>query len=62
MKKNEFFALINCFAYFCFYEIRVGGMSLKMRYYYIGYMEFLLCVTHYDGLYARGEKELERLF
>lgn len=45
-------------------------MSLKMRYYYIvgiwsfysGYMEFLLCVTHYDGLYARGEKELERLF
>lgn len=35
MKKNEFFALINCFAYFCFYEIRVGGMSLKMRYYYI---------------------------
>lgn len=38
-------------------------MSLKMRYYYnSGYMEFLLCVTHYDGLYARGEKELERLF
>ena len=29
---------------------------------YSGYMEFLLCVTHYDGLYARGEKELERLF
>lgn len=21
MKKNEFFALINCFTYFCFYEI-----------------------------------------
>lgn len=38
-------------------------MSLKMRYIlYSGYMEFLLCVTHYDGLYARGEKELERLF
>lgn len=29
---------------------------------YSGYMEFLLCVTHYDGLYARGEKEFERLF
>lgn len=25
-------------------------------------MEFLLCVTHYDGLYARGEKSSKDSF
>ena len=39
-------------------------MSLKIEILlYSGYMEFFcFCVTHYDGLYARGEKEFERLF
>lgn len=38
-------------------------MSLKMRYYYIvGIWSFCFVLPHYDGLYARGEKELERLF